>query len=254
MGSEKFVIVTTQRSGSNWLLSLLRNNPDIEMLGELFIRPKPGGRPPYKKPISRFYEFRADKPKTKRPFLIFEYLNNLNTSFSSQKSLGFKLMYDHIEMAPEILLKLILDRYKFIHLVRENYLDIELSTVNAWGKKGNKVVYSTTPIDLKPVYLDASSLVERLSLRESKTKYFKKLLQILPCPVLTITYQALCDSKDDTLSSITKFLGLAESNIFYQSKSQKISRGNYEDKIVNYSEVRNALLGTKFESFVNYLR
>ena len=253
MGSEKFVIVTTQRSGSNWLVDLLRSNPAIEMFGELFIPPKPGGKPSYNKSISRFYEFRADRPETKRPFLIFEYLSNFKSSFSSQKSLGFKLMYDHVEMAPEILLKLTLDRYKFIHLVRENYLDTELSTVNAWSKEGNRIVHSTTPINLlKPVYLDASSLVERLLLRESKIKYFKKLLQFLPRPVLTITYQALCDSPDYTLLSITKFLGLTESkSISYQSKSKKISRGSYEDKIANYSEVKNALLGTKFESFLN---
>ncbi len=250
MISEKFVIITTQRSGSTWLVTLLKSHPDIKMFSELFIPPKPGERPPL--PISRFYEFRADKPKTKRPFLVFEYLNNLKSSFSSQKSLGFKLMYDQIEMAPEILLKLTLDRYKFIHLVRENYLDVELSSVNAWSKEGNEIVHSTKPIkSLQPVDLEASSLVKRLFQRESKVKYFKKLLRILPRPVLTITYKALCDNTEHILSSITDFLGLAESNISYQSKLKKISRGSYKDKITNYSEVRDTLLGTKFESFLD---
>ena len=234
MGSEKFVVITTQRSGSTWLINLLRSNPAIEMFSELFIQPKPGRVWPDKR-ISPFYEFRADRPETKRPFLIFEYLNNLKSSkssFTSQKSLGFKLMYNHVEMAPEILLKLTLDRYKFIHLVRENYLDTELSSVNAWNKEGNRIVHSTTPINsLKPVYLDVSSLVERLLLRESKIKFFKKLLRILPCPVLTITYQSLCNSTDYTLFSITKFLGLAESSISYQSKFKKISRGDYSNPI-----------------------
>ena len=252
MSSEKFVIITTQRSGSSWLVSLLKSHPDIKMFSELFIiLPKPK-RVWSDKRISPFYEFREDRPGTKRPFLVFEYLNNLKSSFSSQKSLGFKLMYDQIEMAPEILLKLILDRYKFIHLVRENYLDVELSSVNAWSKEGNRIVHSKTPIkSLQPVNLEAYSLVERLLLRESKTKYFKKLLRILPRPVLTVTYKALCDSTDSTLSSITDFLGLAESSISYQSKLKKISRGSYKDKIANYSEVRDALLGTKFESFLD---
>ena len=239
--NQKFVIITAPRSGSTWLVDLLRSHPAIEMFGELFIQPKPG-RVWSDKRISPFYEFRADRPATKRPFLVLEYLNNLKSSFSSQKSLGFKLMYDQIEMAPEILLKLTLDRYKFIHLVRENYLDVELSRVNAWSKEGNRIVVTREPVQsLKPVNLDVDSLVERLLLIESKIKYFEKLLRILPRPVLTITYKALCDSTDRTLSSITDFLGLIESSISYQSKLKKISRGSYKDKIANYSEVKNAL-------------
>lgn len=249
MSSKKFVIITTQRSGSTWLVDLLQSHYSIEMFHELFIQPRPG-RVWNDERILPFYKFRANKPKTKRPFLTFEYLNNLKSSFSIQESLGFKLMYDQIEIAPEIILKLTLDRYKFIHLVRENYLDIELSRVNAWSKEGNKIVCSTTPIkSLQPVNLEASSLVERLFLRESKIKYFKKLLRILPCPVLTITYQGLCENTDITLSSVTNFLSLAETNISYQSKLKKISRGSYKDKIANYAEVRDALVGTKFESF-----
>lgn len=196
------------------------------MLSEQFRLTKLKG---YSYEIAPFYEFRADRPEIKRPFLVFKYLDSLKSSFLSQKSLGFKLMYNQLEVAPEILIKLTLDRYKFIHLIRENYLDVELSNINAWSEEGNKIVYSTKPVNnpLKPVNLDASSIVNKLLDRESKVKFFKKVLQILPCPVFNLTYKDLCSSPDTAASSITNFLGLADSSISYQSNLKKISLGSY---------------------------
>ena len=248
--SGKFVILTSPRSGSTWLVDLLRSNEEIEMFSELFI-------PPRKKlkvkqtlnnhRIEPFYMFKETNSQIKQTFLVWEYCNQLKHSFGRKKLLGFKLMYDQAKTYPELLFKLTIDGYKFIHLIRENHLDVELSIINAWHKEGNQIVVTRKEIDfLKPVNLDVSSLVERLSERESRINRWKNYLLALPRPVLTITYQELCDNKNLTLSGVNKFLGLPQSSTCYESSVKKISRDSYKAKIANYSEVKNALLGTKF--------
>ena len=251
MSKKNFVIITTQRSGSNWLVDLLQSDKNIEMFRELFIlnRELPWWNDTR---ILPFQKFRSDNAQIKRPFLTFKYLNNIEKLYGLDKIIGFKLMYDQIQNAPEIILKLALNRYKIIHLIRENYLDTEISSINAWGKNGNKIVYSKKTIEsLKPIAVNTNSLLKRLLFRESQIKRFSSLLRVLPCPVLTITYADLCNRKNNTLRLITNFLNIKELSISHQSQSKKIARGSYEDRIENYSEVKEALVGTKFERFLS---
>lgn len=159
-------------------------------------------------------------------------------------------MYNQLAPRPEILVKLALDGYKVIHLVRENYLDIVISRASL--KQNNAAhLKSENKIKIKPITLDGSRLLTDIFIQENMLKNTKILLNILPLPILEITYDSLCRSRDKTLSCVANFLGIQSSGIIYDSQNIKINKGSYRQKIANFEEVKNVLAGTKFEKFLN---
>ena len=123
--NSKFVVLTTHRSGSQWVMSTLSNYQGVSAHGELFL-PRP--RLPTKKRDSNLVYARFIETKfghfTARPFSVFSYLNTL---YSMPGKVGFKLMYKQLGLYPEILAYLLRHHVHVIHLVRRNYLDVMLS-------------------------------------------------------------------------------------------------------------------------------
>ena len=244
----KFCILTTQRSGSTWLKQLLDSHPQVKALGEPFLWRKE--RPGWKDTVIDYYYNYKTHNFGIRPWIIFQYLNLLNSYPGDHQAIGFKLMYNQLVLRPEILVKLALDGYKVIHLVRENYLDIAISRAS---RKKNNVAHleSENKIKIKPVTLDISRLLTDIFIQENMQKKAKKLLNILPLPVLEITYDSLYRSRDKTLSFAANFLGIQSSGIIWDSQNMKINKGDYRQKIANFEEVKNVLAGTKFEKLLN---
>ena len=160
-------------------------------------------------------------------------------------------MYNQIKVQSEILLKIVLDNYKIIHLVRENYLDTILSKKNAWGKGNKGIVHTKEEVKIEAIYLEPLSLLKDISQREFKQKIIKKIVNILPNQVMLVTYESLLSDRDNILDSISEFLQVKKSGITYNSPLKKISKGTYKEKIANYEDVEKVLSGTRFEKLLN---
>lgn len=245
----KFCTITTQRSGSSWFMQLLKSHPDIRGLGEIFIDKKSGGQWSEKNLVP-FYEFAANNSGW-RLKQTFDYIELLNNYPGCHKAIGFKVMYNQIKVQPEILLKIVLENFKIIHLVRENYLDVVLSKKNAWGKGKKGIVRTKEEVKTEAIYLETLSLLKEISQREFKQKMIKKIVNALPNQVMVVTYESLLSDRDRILSSVAEFLKVKNSEITYNSPLKKISQGTYKDKIANYEEVKKALSSTKFEGLLN---
>lgn len=191
--------------------------------------------------------YKSFKGNRSRPWSIFQYIDQLKSSPESGKAVGFKLMYNQLLPRPEILLKLVLDKYKIIHLVRQNYLDILISKA---GMNQNSVVHAKSEVAQKSVILDTSSLIKDLSVREAATQAVRGALQVLPNPTLEISYERLQSSRDEVLLSVIDFLGLHATEVQFESGLQKINRGLYREKIANYDQVWNLLEGTRFHDLL----
>jgi LPS sulfotransferase NodH len=250
-----FCILTTQRSGSTWLAELLDSHDQIKMFGELFFwqskevemrnkariaRSKDNEKLSLEKSVLTYKSFKGNR---RRPWSIFQYIDQLKSSSECHDAVGFKLMYNQLLPRPEILLKLVVDEYKIIHLVRKNYLDILISKASM---NQNRVVHANTEVVQKSVTLNTSSLIKDLSIREAATRSMRGILQVLPNSVLEISYEELQSSKDELLLSVVDFLGLHNAEVQFESGLRKISRGLYREKIANYDQVRNVLEGTRF--------
>ena len=260
--TKNFCILTTQRSGSTWMVELLNNDPRIKMFSEVFLwnsKNKISNLTTSthinqhsivsndEKSIASFRNY-SKVNSGFRPWLTFKYLDQLNFIDGEYSAVGFKIMYDQLAVRPEVLLKIIYSKYRILHLVRENYLDILISKASM---KQHGYVHIKSEKDILPVILEKSTLLKQLSSRESISKSFSNLLKFLPNQSLEITYEALCDNKNAVMSSILDFLELPNQNIEYVSQLKKINKGSYRQKIDNYSEIEEVLRDTKFASLLH---
>lgn len=245
----KFCLLTTQRSGSTWLSTLLDSHPQIKSFEEPFIWRK--NRPNWQeKSLPTYYTYK-NNTKVKSPLIIFKYidlLNNYNDEQKNIKTIGFKLMYSQILENPELLIKLILDRYTIVHLVRQNYLDILISRASL--EQNNAVHSKEIQIKTKQVILNPLLLVQELEKLERNHKIFRTVLKLMPLPVLEITYESLQVDKNKILGSIADFLQVDSTFMGFKSKLKRVNQGGYEEKISNYDQVVEILESTKYAKFL----
>src|SRR4051794_15794370 len=129
----KFVILTTQRSGSTVLTRTLDEHPEILCAGELFLDTKPGVHHPE-------WHFPAWSIVGKNGFKLNKVVNYLNLKLNAARHLnsfyadaqgvkakGFKLMYSQVRSAPFIWDYIRNNDIKVIVLIRENVFRMALS-------------------------------------------------------------------------------------------------------------------------------
>ncbi len=244
----KFCVITTPRSGSTWLATLLDSHPQIKSFEEPFIwredRPNwtDTGFPTY-------YNYKTSA--NQKSFLtLFRYLDILN-SYKSETDfdiIGFKIMYNQIQENPEVMVKLLLDNYRIIHLIRQNYLDVIISRA---AKKQHRIAHSSqVQSKTKQVTIDTSCLIEDLDRCTRNNRLFRLLLKIMPFSVLEITYESMQQDYNQVLCSVANFLDVSSDSIVFKSELKRINQGEYSDKIANYDRVLETLSGSSYMKFL----
>lgn len=244
----RFVVLTTNRSGSVWLMSTLNSFEDVVAQGELFL-PRPRvSEPRWDSDFActRFIETEFEGLTT-RPFTVFSYLDDL---YGSAGTVGFKLMYAQLGRYPEILLYLIRHRIRVIHLIRRNHLDVLLSYAVKAKLGQAHLMHGQKPPDDIRVTLDTENLIGRLRWLQNKQRIARKLLNWCRLPHLEIAYEDL--SRDQGhFRRVWDFLSVQSEQEMPQSNVVKIRRGGHRDVISNYDQVKRALANTKFAGFLS---
>jgi LPS sulfotransferase NodH len=243
-----FVVFTTNRSGSEWIISTLNNFQGVSAHGELFL---PRERVLDKKwdsdfAYTRFIETKSES-LTFRPFSVFSYLNTL---YSTPGKVGFKLMYKQLGLYPEILAYFIRHRIHVIHLVRQNHLDVMLSyAVKAKIGRAHLLVGQSAPYELR-VELDTRNLIRQFMWLQRQQNIARKLLVWCGLPHLEVTYEDLVRDQTYYFRLIGDFLTINSREGMPQSPLAKIRRGTHRDMISNYDQVRKVLANSKFASLL----
>lgn len=243
MTTNKFVVLTTNRSGSEWVMSTLNSYPDVFAHSELFL-PRPRvleGKWDSDSAYPRYIE-RETKGIAVRPFSVFSYLNDL---YGMPGKVGFKLMYLQLGLYPEILFYLIKHQVRVIHLVRQNHLDVMLSyAVKAKIGRSHLLVGQSTPSKLQ-VELDTRNLVRKLAWLHEQHDLARKLLKWFRLPYLEVVYEELVRDQS-RFHLIGDFLAINSRQQIPQSSLTKIRRAGHRDVIGNYDQVREVLVNSKF--------
>ena len=243
-----FVVFTTQRNGSTWLMSVLNGLPDVTAHGELFLRRR---RSPERRWDSDFaYPYYVESKARHgrlRPLSVFSYLNAL---YSAPGSVGFKLMYSQVRDYPEIVPYLMRRRIRVVHLVRRNHLDVLISfAIKREIGKAHLLAQEDRPQDLK-IDIDTHSLVKDLRRLQFKHDVGRKLLKASRLRHIEVAYEELVADQTH-FERVLAFLrlpaedGLPESNIF------KTRVGRQAEVVRNYDEVRNVLLNSRFAALLD---
>lgn len=239
----KFVILTTNRSGSTWLMSTLSNLPRVTSQGELFL---PRRRSSQKRwdsdfAIPRFVEVKSEVWRF-RPFSVFSYLNTL---YNRPGTVGFKLMYAQLGLFPEILAYLVWHRVRVVHLIRRNHLDVVLSyAVKAKIGRAHLLSGQSAPDDMS-VELNTEDLIKQIAWLQKKQSIARKFLRWSRLPQLEIIYEDLVHDRDH-FRLILDFLSINFKEAIPASTVVKITNKKHCEMIRNYERVKAVLANSRF--------
>jgi len=222
---QRFVIVGSARTGSNYLLKGLKNSRSIRMYHEIFAD--------HNRQVGRDFE--------KILSTVFQYESNFT------KIVGFKVFYNHLT-EEEWNKLLACQELKVIHLTRRNRLRTVISLEIAfktgqWTKSGN----SRGPKE-KRIVLDPSKLIKRIEqIEEGETATRARFADR---QILEVVYEDLIQSPSEVFASVAAYLGV---NGIDPNKIS-LKRQNPEalqQLIINYNEIEAVLKNTRFEEYLN---
>ena len=230
--SPHFIILTTPRSGSSWLSSLLDDHPDLQVYGELFLKhavPKEYEELRAKDP-DKFFQFRA-KNKVMRPGATYTYLDHV---FEKEEGgSGFKLMAAPLIKHPEIILYCNKNDIKVIYLTRpaeERALSYAVAERRNYFHKIKQDIDKEEKIELNLKRVQNIYFKQRIL-----SKTLNILVNAIRSPLLTISYSQLVQNAEKTVQDIYTFLGIKEHAA--SSEFKKLSETPYSDQIKNYDDV-----------------
>lgn len=277
---KKFIVLTTQRSGSNYFCFWLNNHPNVRCHSELFLRKYVGadGFERYSKtnPVRYFlYNIFGNKFANKIPFnqvitnLIKDYYHSLihnpvhsgpltdtedlslraeyhtRDSGKNDKAVGFKLMYDQLEDF-KCLKELIKNEgVLIIHLIRTNLLKMHLSKLTR-RKRG--VAHSSKKVEKVKVGVNHKTILNQLDELNDDQQRMKKMFP--GNPYLEVTFEDIFYRQTEIARKVCDFLGVEQCKI-RPPVLKKLNPDSVRDIVENYDEVSKKLIGTRYEHFLD---
>jgi LPS sulfotransferase NodH len=239
----RFVVFTTQRTGSTWLMSVLNNQDGVSGQGELFL-PRP--RSQERRWDSAFawprYVESRDRFGSLRPFSVYRYLRDL---YESDGSVGFKLMYSQLRSFPEILPFLVREKIDVVHLVRRNHIDVLISfALKRQIGRAHVLSAADRPED-ETVELDTGTL-----LRDVRRLQFRGTLRLARIRHFEVAYEDLVVDPVH-FKPLFDFLQIPFEGAALDSAILRTRTGSQRDVLANYDEVREALAGSRFSHLLD---
>jgi len=221
----KYIILTTQRSGSTWLVDTLNGVENSKAYSELFLRTDKKLRVAGANDVEQFCQVSG-----MRPFKTFRYLDRV---YGGNECIGIKLMYKQLLRNPEIFFYILSRRISVVHLVRKNSFNVVLSRML---KSVRGVAHVEQKLeDNSRVYVNVQKVSRSIRIIEAQKSFFRAILNFFRIEHLEVNYEALVDDHE-VLNHILRFVG-CNGCIKYRSKLVKIDDRSVSDKIQNYAEV-----------------
>lgn len=256
-------ILTSGRSGSNYLVNTLNLHPRISNYGEVL------GEWTYPFKLYRMISWSGINWNR---FLCVIYRNaffyysaqaiSAWSHLKRRQKINFKprhrLCSIGIKDFAFLLIKRNLSEFlrlseniRVIHLYRNNTFKRYLSVLRL-SQTG--IASSVTPMPQDSLYVDTKELIENLELYENEKRAEDKIKNSIPeSRVLTICYEDYFQSEQSIVrinQKIFEFLGADPMPI--KSRIKKLGSDNLKTYITNYDDVRRVLSGTKFERYLYY--
>lgn len=222
---QRFAIIGSPRTGSNFLLDGLKTSPSIRMYHELFAE--------HNRKIGQNFEEILST--------VFQYEGK------STKIVGFKVFYNHLT-EDEWNKLLAYKDLSAIHLIRRNRLRTVISLAIAfktgeWTRSGN----SAGP-ERKRVVLDPSKVMEQLEQIEAGEAATRARFR--DRKMMEVVYEDLVRSPQEVFQSVSEFLGVNGIDPG-QIKLKKQNPEGLKQLIANYSEIQARLQNTRFAEYLD---
>ncbi|MEW6754949.1 MAG: Stf0 family sulfotransferase [Candidatus Latescibacterota bacterium] len=248
----RFVVLTTQRAGSTWLIDTLNSHPSVVAYGELFLQDGRGTPPWGAQDVVRWREhlarLRSGTPGCSRREALVAYLDALFAPRPGAVAIGFKLMYGQAGEYPQIGEYMTARGCSVVHLIRRNVLDVQISREAAVARDLFHVSREEKVAPAR-VRLDARSLVRQLERLEQEVARARKQLAARDLATVEVCYEDLV-SDPGTFGRVLEFLQVPRAGQPLLSRLQKIVKLPHPQTLANYDEVRRVLSGTRFSELL----
>ena len=232
-GKTLYMIAGIQRTGTGYLISLLRSHPDLFCWGEPLI------------PGAAFDQWIAQEhgpgPLTlaQRAELLPAWLD-LTLARRREPVTGLKFMQDYTAHCMDALTDYIKSRgVRLVRVVRRNTLKVHLSRLRS---EAQKLWHTDRPVDYAPLEVPTDGLVSALSRIAMEDAKLDAALEDLGA--LRVVYEDLCADPAPILDAVQDHLGLERRAL--TSDMRKIAPDDPRRAMANHDAVRRALAGTRF--------
>lgn len=243
-GRIRAVILTTQRTGSTFLVDCLRSHPQIECASEILIGEPDNPGLSYRGPFRQAYKvMRIFSSGAWRPARHMDAFYERG----SAKVRCFKVMYNQLARP---FARRYLERnedVRVIHLRRENLLKVHVSTLLMSRRKQ---VQAKAPVDRVWTFVDPRKAIA--SMRKAREVFESNDKAFANHPRLQITYENLIDGQglqEGARRRICDFLGVQQ--LPMKSPIMKINPESLRDMITNYDELAKAVSRTEFADMLD---
>jgi LPS sulfotransferase NodH len=240
-----FVVLSTQRSGSTWVVDMLTSNPRVIAYSELFMHGGEG-TPQWgqEQDLPYWQAYSRDKHRVAKPYWLWHYLGEAFEERPDVDAVGFKLMYSQLTRISRPLMPMLwLKRVRIIHLIRRNALDVVLSKEAGAAREGRLHARDGEDVEAVRLSLDTDTLLRRMTLHERAIAGARVRFKRVGLPYTEVVYEDLA-ADENRFAELFEFLGVEPAPV--ASSLQKLNPSSHEELIENYGEVRDALEGTEF--------
>ena len=244
---KKYLIVTTQRTGSTWLIDMLNGHKNIASYAELFRLTPEEEFPTFGRKNIRLFEHWKrhascnvltrwlNKEKLYRQY--FSEVEQANADDSLAQTFGCKVMYSQFQANNGLLEFALANVDEIVHLKRRDHLNVAVS--KAYMEQ-SKIVHSEQDVKLPPITLDVNEMVQYLKKLKRDEQYFEEqLAKQNSAKVLTCYYEDIVADTDGQMQLIHQHIGVE--HISPESSFKKVNKAELKDLVVNYDELIQAL-------------
>lgn len=246
MAEIKFLILTTQRSGSTLLRTALDSHPEICCYGEIFLEKYTGPGSFFR--MAKSTDSLGLLSVLRRRQMVARLLDGLYQE-DCGKAVGFKFMYDQARYRPykfPMVMKYAeLNHVKVIHLHRQNILSTCLSRQFA---RMTRTYHAERDIEQVPIYIDIPRLFKDMREIEKERRKWKSRLERLR--YLDVYYEAFVADRKAVSTEILDFLDV-DTGFELVSRLKKVRTAPLDVSIKNYADVESAVRDAGYGRFLS---
>lgn len=241
---DTIVLVGTQRSGTTWLMQVLKQEPSFNVFGEVFRE-------------IRSPQFKGD-PALQPDLFFLEYkdVNSKNTCIGyvkdvlakDNKTTVFKIMYDQIRRNTGLLSLLSSENVLVLNVERYNIFDMALSKCLA---RRSGVFHAENEIAIESFVLDYNLIYSLMIKEKLKKLVFPSLIRLMSKNYGYFIYEDLLKDFSALCQEIENHLGIENLELNpSDTKWKKTSKSNKNKAILNYDEITNRLSKSLFKKYI----
>lgn len=239
---QKFIIISTQRSGSSLLVTTLASHPEIECFREIFL--EENVKPDSYTSFSRASILRKLQHWFCRRRLVEGYLAQFLGKVEGCEAVGFKFMYSQDKLLPQVIDWVEREEIKVIHLIRANVLKKRISRLVS---RFRNFAHSTEPVEVCRISVEPKRLKQKLDSMSDQVDQYRSRLSHFDH--IEVTYEDLVANQDREIMRVLEFLGIGMLTSL-STNLVKVNPNDLSEVIENYDEVVQALRRTKYEQFL----